>query len=293
MMKKLTLILFAIAGTVLLHSQKATDQASIQLEIPTGTEVFHIHNIYGPVEVTGTNSNVITINYKRTLKASTNSRLERDKKAIVLDTTFLDGNLIAFINAPDRKLKINEDGYAYYQGSWHNEDWTKKDILVSNTDYYFEIQVSVPSNMRVHASTHEEPITVKGMRSTLRVGNHHDDVKVMDQVGDVNAKTHHGSVEVRYTENPTGECSYKTHHGDLNVVYTGSLSADVALSSYHGEFYTDYDYSLQPIQVSQKRASKAKYVVKSKGTTVRFGSGGELQQFKTHHGDIYLKNQSK
>ncbi len=284
---KFTFVLFiSIAIICSCNAQTFTDQATYTVDVRK-IDKLRLHNIYGPVKVMGTSGNQAKITVSRKLHSASSQQLEDAKQKIYLDSIFVDNSLIFFVEAPDRKLKIDEDGFAYYQSDWDRER-NKNYLKIFDVKYEFSIEMQVPAQKDLHVSTHHEDLEVNGMNSNIVVQNHHDDLLVKNVGGNATVRNHHGDITVYYTKNPTQDCSYKTHHGTVKVHYKDPLSVDVAMKSYHGEFFTDFDWVANPVRVTESTSSKGTKYVMGKGTSVKIGSGGPEQVFKTHHGDIYL-----
>ena len=290
-MRTILTLVMVWAGYALLPAQQFSDQRTISVDV-SKVKVLRLHNLYGKVQVKATSGNTATIKAKRTLRSSSAQRLNEAKQEIYLDSILEDGNLIFFVEAPNRQLEIDENGRAHYRG-WGNDSWNNKKSKVFEVKFEFDIEMEVPAQTDLYVSTHEERLEVTGMNGNLMASNHHNSIKLTDIGGNASVNTHHGDIELSYSRNPTDDCSYKTHHGDIRIYYPNALSADVSLDSHHGDFYTDFEWKPKPIEVSSKKASKGTTYYVGKGTNVRIGSGGIEQNFKTHHGDIYLLTRSR
>ena len=275
----------------LLPAQQFSDNQTISVDL-SQVKVLRLHNLYGKVRVKATTGRTATIRARRLLRSSSTQRLNTAKQEVYLDSMLVEGNLIFFIEAPNWQFEIDENGDAHYDG-WGNKSGNDKKSKIFEVKFEFDIELEVPAQTDLYVSTHEEELEVTGMRGQLYAKNHHNSIKLTDIGGNATVKTHHGDIELSYSRNPTGDCSYKTHHGDIKIYYQQALSADVSLDSHHGEFYTDFDWKPKPVEVSRKAASKGTTYFVGKGTHVRIGSGGIQQNFKTHHGDIYLLTKSR
>ena len=272
-------------------AQQFSDNRTITVDV-SKVKTLRLHNLYGKVSVKATSGQKAILKVKRSLKSSSTQRLNAGKQEIYLDSVFDDGNLVFFIEAPNRQLEIDENGHAHYN-SWGNDSWKDKKSKVFEVKFEFDIEMEVPAQVDLYVSTHEKELEVTGMKGKLFASNHHNSVKLTDIGGNASVYTHHGNIELSYTRNPTEDCTYKTHHGDIRVYYRNALSADVYLDSHHGDFYTDFEWNAKPIEVSSKAKSEGTTYYVGKGTNVRIGTGGVGQNFKTHHGDIYLLNKSR
>jgi len=266
--------------------QQFKDRSSFTVDV-SQLDRFHLYNRRGAVTVKAVSGNTATVQVVRSLKAKSQQRLDEAKEEIYMDSIIRNGEVFFFIEHPTLKLRFDDEGHAQYRSkddSW----WNDSDR--NHVKAEFTVILEIPAQTDLSVMNHEHPLKISGMQGDLKAGNHHDGVLVENQGGSADVHSHHGDVEVFYTKNPTRECKYDTHHGDIRVHYQAGLSADASLYSYHGDFYTEFDWSVMPMTVSEnKRGKGAKYQISGKnGTNIRIGAGGSKQKFRTHHGDIYL-----
>ncbi len=289
-MKRLLLNLACLLTLSSCIGQEFNDRSEFTINA-SGMERFQLYNRWGAVTVKATSGNTIKMSVKRHLEAKKSTRLEEAKKTIYMDSMMVDGELVFFIEHPFLKLQFDEErGFASYENSQWKDGWNWKDD--DNVHAEFAVTLEIPARMDLVVVNHDDPLKVDGMQGDLIARNHHDGVWVKNQGGNADAHSHHGDVEVFYTKNPTKECVYDTHHGDIKIHFQPGLSADASLSSRHGDFFTEMDWSILPVKVqAQKNNEGTKYKVKASGqTSVKIGSGGPMQRFKTYHGDVYLLN---
>ncbi len=281
-----TILCFILTlGVSILSAQTHEDKASMNFNA-NDYEMLRLHNYKGEVNISAHNSPRIEVNAVRTLTAKSSSKLEKAKEDVFLDSTVIDGELVLFINAPDRKLEINEDGQAYYN-SWGWDDWNKSDIKKYDTKYEFTIEIKMPASMDLYASNHHEDLTIKGINGKLIAKNHHSSVYVSTGSTEITAKTHHGDVTVDHTSSNVMKGNYKTHHGDIKTSFP-ALSAKVELTSHHGSLYTDFDYDYTSTVAKKSQNGKMTKYRSKGGSNIQIGSGkGELY-YKTHHGDSII-----
>ncbi len=270
--------------------QKKADQQTFDVAA-SPLSGLHIHNMYGAVKVVATSSNTLTVHVERTLEAKSASRLAQAEQEIYFDTMWVDNELYFYMNHPDLKLKVEENGRGHYTNC-DDYNWNKPSLSRNEVEYEFVLTLEVPAETDLFVSTHQGELTVDGMKGKLSAGNHHSSITISNQAGSTSAHTHHGDITLTLLKNPTEEEYFHTHHGDIKVIYATSLAADVSLTSRHGEFYTDFDWELLPPKISENNDNnETKYVVSSRGTHVKIGNGGPLQTFDTYHGDIFLLRQ--
>jgi hypothetical protein len=249
-------------------------------------DMLNLHNYKGEVTITAHNQSTIEVKAVRKLTATSSAKLEKAKQEVFLDSTVIDGTLIVFVNAPDRKLEINEDGQAYYNSNeWGN--WNKKNMKKYDTRYEFILEVKMPASMDLYASNHHSLLDVRGVNGKLIAKSHHKSVYVETGSTDVSVKSHHGDVTVNHTSGNVLKGNFKTHHGDIKTSFP-DLSARVEMTSHHGSLYTDFDYDYTASQAKNSgNGKKTKYKSKG-GASIQIGSGKAELYYKTHHGDSII-----
>lgn len=284
-------LLLSIACLATLGScigQEFKDRSSFEVDV-SQLDRFHLYNRRGAVTVKAVSGNTAKMEVTRRLKAKSSAKLEAAKQDIYIKEMTHGNEVIFYVEHPDMKLEFDEEGkYAWYNHKDRNGwGWNDDDDRV---EVEFTIVLEIPARTNLVVVNHEHPLKVNGMQGDLIARNHHDGVLVEGQGGNADVHSHHGDVEVFYTKNPTRECKYDTHHGDIRVHYQNGLAANASLYSYHGEFFTEFDWTMQPLAVSNESGGRgAKYKIAGKnGTTVKIGTGGPMQGFKTHHGDVFL-----
>lgn len=289
-MKGLILSLACLVTLTSCMGQNFKDRSTFAVDV-SQLDRFHLYNRRGAVTVKATGGNTATLEVTRSLKAKSSAKLEEAKKNIYVDSMMMDGELVFFIQHPDRRLEYDEErGFAWYNQRDRDWNWDRNDD--DDLRVEFTMTLNIPARTKLVVVNHEHPLKVDGMQADLIARNHHDGVLVENQGGNASVHSHHGDVEVFYTKNPTADCVYDTHHGDIRVHYKEGLSAEASMYSYHGDFFSEFDWSLMPITAAKSGERKGtRYKVKGQGgTNVKIGSGGPLQRFKTHHGDVYLLN---
>ncbi|NNF35685.1 MAG: hypothetical protein HKN68_16375 [Saprospiraceae bacterium] len=272
-------------GVSFLSAQTLEDQTSMTFNA-NNYEMLNLHNYKGEVTITAHNQSTIEVKAVRKLSAKSSAKLEKAKQEVFLDSTVIDGALIVFVNAPDRKLEINEDGQASYNSNeWSN--WNKSNIKKYDTKYEFILEVKMPASMDLYASNHHSMLDVRGINGKLTAKSHHKGVYVKTGSTDVTVKSHHGDVTVDHTSENVVIGNYKSHHGDIKTSFP-DLSARVEMTSHHGSLYTDfdYDYTSTPVKNSGN-GKKTKYKSKG-GASIQIGSGKAELYYKTHHGDSII-----
>lgn len=285
-MKKITLSTMLWASLLLcLNAQTFKDEKTYTFDV-ANLDLLRVHNKYGAVKVTGTNGNKAVLTVKRSIKSNNNKQLAEAKEKIYLDSTYLDGELMFFVQMPNYRLEIDENGRAHYQSD-HNS-WNNNQQSFYKNKFELTIELTVPKATQLYISTHHKDLFIQDINADVLAQNHHGHIRLASIGGNVQAHTHHGKIEVGLTKVPTRDAYFDTHHGNISVTFPQNLAAEVALSTRHGQFYTDFDYKEKsmPLKISNgKKGTKYKI---GGGTGISIGNGGPKLTFETYHGSIYL-----
>jgi len=268
-----------------LNAQTSNDEKTFTFDV-SQLDLLRIHNKYGTVKVTGTNSNKAVLTVKRRLKSNNNKRLAAAREEIFLDSTSFDGELMFFVQMPNYRLRIDENGRANYQNN--QDSWNNHQKVFFESSVEMTIELKVPKSTQLYISTHKKDLYIQDINADVLAQNHHGDIKLASIGGNVQAHTHHGTIEVGLTKPPTRDAYFDTHHGNISVTFPQNLSAEVQLSTRHGQFYTDFDYKEKSLPLKINNGKKGTKYKVGGGTGISIGNGGPKLTFETYHGSIYL-----
>ncbi len=275
--------LFSFQASV---AQTLNDHSTESFDL-NGISTVYIVNHYGDVKVEASSASIGTISVDRTLRSSSEERLEALKDSIILDSMHIGQKLYFFIRDRELNFKIDPEGEPYYdrRWSWYREN--KKDRI--EVEHQFDLKVQLPSHITVYAQTHRQNVQIEGMEGEVTAKNHQGDITLTGLTSDVRAQTHHGDITLHFARHPQEKVVASTHHGDIRIEVQKGLSADVALQTHHGELYTDQSYEVIPAiaLVDASDDPSLKYRIKS-GTNIRVGSGKIKMHLNTYHGNVYL-----
>jgi hypothetical protein len=285
-MKIIAFISILCLGIFPSQDKKRSENQEITFNVQNFDKV-RIHNYRGDVKIQASTGSTMQIDIVKNVWGKTDNSINKGFEEVKLDSTIVDGEFIIFINTPYKHFKIDNNGNSYYQSEdWEN--WNKKKIKEPEYKFEFQMTIKLPADKMLYAATHWEDMEVKGMNSNLTVKNHHGDIDVVTNSDNLVIETHHGDIKVENASRNVANGVFKTHHGDINTSFP-TLSAAVFMDTYHGDLYTDFDYSLEPTLINtSKKKNKAKYSYKAK-TKIKIGNGAGNLTYKTHHGDIYIK----
>jgi hypothetical protein len=283
-MKSHLLLIFLIIYQVA-QSQELSDNSTIEM-VSDQFKKIHLHNYRGKVEVNGSKENKIILEISRSLKSASTERLEAVKDSIYFDSMFVDGHLYLFIQDPERRFLIDENGRGTYNSYNVRGSIPHQDIF--GVKYDFDLKLTIPSRLALDVSNHEKDINVRNFEGPIWIQNHHDGIFVKGAANNVKAESHHGDIEIEFKTNPLQLVEAETHHGDIRVSFQSPLSAEVSLASRHGAFFTDFDWQPLPIKVSQENTENGTRYKIGQATRIRIGAGDAQMNFQTYHGDVYI-----
>ncbi|MGB6867250.1 MAG: hypothetical protein WBE11_16325, partial [Candidatus Aminicenantaceae bacterium] len=108
------------------------------------------------------------------------------------------------------------------------------------------------------------------------------------------AHTYNGEVTVSFKQiTPDKPMSFSTWNGDVDVTFPAMVKADVRMKSEMGDVYSDFDIQLKQAPqkaVEDERKEGGGYKISfEKAVYGSINGGGPEFQFKTYHGDIFIR----
>jgi hypothetical protein len=281
-MKKILPVLFVsvLLGTLFLQGEnfrverKGEINKTLHFQDPSKENDLQVDNIFGSIAVTGYDGKDVKLLAHKTIKARTESRIQKAEEEVKLDITE-EGNVIdIYVDGPFRNQHKN-------RGSWNDPGY--------EVHYDFEIKVPLKTNIYLKTATGGD-IQVSNIEGEFEVRHANGKIVMHDIVGFGTARTANGDVKVRFAKNPDSDCSFKTVNGDVDVTFLKNLSADFRLKTRFGDAYSDFPVSHLPVQsTATEKRKNGKYVYRSNSTVgVRIGSGGPQIAMDTLNGDILI-----
>ena len=236
-------------------------------------KILEIDNVFGSIEVTGTQGNQVQLVVNKTLSAESKDRMEAAKKEVTLDITDQPDFLKLYVNGPFRcncsdgcEGKHGDSGYA-----------VKMDF-----------QLQVPRNIEVKLRTvNFGHVHVQDVTGDFSVHNVNGSIEMLNVAGSGTAKTVNGPVKVTFRENPREKSDFATINGNVELYFAHGLAGDFRFKTMNGHVYSDFEMtSLQPQPVSAEQHG-TKFVYRSdRYTGGRIGSGGPEIKAENLNGDI-------
>ena len=254
----------------------ASDRIEQSFQLPAGGGKVVVDDIAGNVTVRAVDGDVVRIVARQLVHATSDANLDVGREEMALRLSQHGDTVIAFVDAPFR----DDDGSL--QGPWGE--------LPYRVLYDFEVEV--PRRAAVDVKTVlEGDVELHGTDGPFEVRNVNGDVLVKNVGGAGSAKTVNGELEVSFRRNPAGDCTFSNVNGDVDVTFRQGLAADVRFRTMNGEGWSDFAYTVVPVQptVSENRRD-GRFVIKSDWAQgIRIGAGGPQLSFATINGDVLIR----
>lgn len=296
MKKHITGVAYILAGMVLLLATlpaRAADKRSAAYKVqetevirntypvPAGVERgVEVDNIFGSVEVVGTNTEQVQLVVTKTIYAETDTKLAAAKKEVTLDVKNDGETLVFFVNGPFR-CNCN-DGCG---GRWGRDPG----YMVK-----MDFRLEVPQRMRYKVKTvNDGHIKIQGVAGDFIVRNVNGSITMTDVAGSGSATAVNGPVKVTFRENPKTDSEFKSINGNVELAFARSLSADFRFKTMNGGIYTDFPMTGLPQQAVAPERKNGRFVYRSdRFTGGRVGSGGPEIKIENLNGDIRVLERS-
>jgi len=120
----------------------------------------------------------------------------------------------------------------------NGEDINVNPVSVANQP---KLSIKLPRNIRIsfanNSNIYQDTLTIKGLKTEIDVSVAGNDVILIDNVGPMNIKTLHGSVDASFPSDLKGPISIISVHGHVDVAVPASVKANVEAVSSYGKIY--------------------------------------------------------
>ena len=233
-----------------------------------------IDNVWGSIEVVGTNSDQVQLTVNKATRAESKDKLEQARKEVTLDITEQQGLLKLYVNGPFRCHCDDGCGHREFEG------------YVVKMDF----QLRVPRDIDIKVKTVSEGrVVVRDINGSFLVRNVNGDVEMSNIAGSGTARTVNGPVKVAFRQNPQEASDFRTINGNVELRFTQGLAADFRFKTFNGSIYSDFPVTALPVRAVQEEHRGAKVVFHAdRYTGVRVSSGGPEIKVENLNGDIRI-----
>lgn len=241
-----------------------------------------VDNVFGPIRVTAHDQAVVDMTATETIRARTQSDLERARSEVGLRTEHDEGEVAFLARQVDDDCSCDCDCPGYHWQGYRGQGYVVE----------YDIELRVPYDASIDLSTvNGGEIVVDGVHGDFQVANVNGPVRLSGLRGTGRATTVNGRIDATFERAPAGETSFKTVNGRIEVAYPTDLSADLAFKTMRGEVWTDFEAEPLPLSpVSERTADGDRLVIRTeRRSVVRVASGGSTHSFETLNGDIHVR----
>jgi hypothetical protein len=236
-------------------------------------KILEVDNVFGSIEVSGTQGNQVQLIVNKTIFAESKDRLEAAKKEVTLDITDQPDFLKLYVNGPFR-CNCN-DGC---EGNHGDRGYRVK----------MDFQLQVPRNIEVKLKTvNSGHIHVQDVTGNFSVRNVNGGIEMQNMAGSGVAKTVNGPVKVTFRENPREQSDFGTINGNVELYFVRGLAGDFRFKTMNGHVFSDFEMTSLPAQPVSAEQHGGKFVFRSdRYTGGRIGAGGPEIKAENLNGDI-------
>ncbi|HET8923988.1 MAG TPA: hypothetical protein VFN26_13450 [Candidatus Acidoferrum sp.] len=233
-----------------------------------------IDNVWGSIEVVGTNSDQAQLMVKKSVRAESREKLEQARKEVTLDIAEQAGSLKFYVNGPFRCHCDDGCGHREFEG------------YIVKMDF----QLQVPRDIDIKLQTvNEGRVLVGDINGNFVVRNVNGDVEMDNVAGSGTVHTVNGPVKVSFRGNPHENSDFRTVNGPVELRFAKSLAADFRFKTFNGSIYSDFPVTALPVRAIQEEHHGGKVVFHAdRYTGVRVNSGGPEIKVETLNGEIRI-----
>lgn len=264
--------------------EKEDIRKTLKFAEPSGTKTFEIDNVFGSIEVTGSNGSDIELVARKTIKAISPEELQKAKQEVTLDVSQEKNDVCVYVDGPFRCQRNSLDRSS-------SEGRKRRSWREPGYQVHYDFKVIVPRKCTLYLKTVTEgEIIVENVEGELEIRNVNGGVEMTNVAGPVKAQTVNGDVKVLFSRAPSAACLFKTINGRLDLFFPDNLKADFRLKTFNGEIYTDFPVTYLPSLPPTQERKDGKFIYKSDrfhGVQVG-GNGGPKIKMDTFNGDIFI-----
>jgi hypothetical protein len=175
------------------------------------------------------------------------------------------------------------------------EEENVMEIDVSSMKQTVDLTLQVPFNTSLEIGSYNNgEVSIENITGEIEADNYNGPVTLRGISGSAVAHTYNGVVTVVFTQiDPDKPMSFSTWNGDVDVTFPAMVKATVKMKSEMGDVYSDFDIQVEQAPkkaVEDHREEGGGYKISfEKAIYGSINGGGPEYQFKTYHGDIYIR----
>jgi DUF4097 and DUF4098 domain-containing protein YvlB len=280
--------MLVVGFSVLNYAQDPpVDRAEVPLTDPSKQASVNVKVNHGDITVTGYNGKTIMVEakvdkdyreskYLDKVKEKLKEKLKEMKKGKPKKTEGM------------HMIKNNSTGLSI------EEENNVVDIKVSSFSKKVDVNIKVPYKSSLKVKGYQAGnIKVENVNGELEVAHYNGPITLNNVSGTVVANTYNGELTVSFDRvNLNKPMSFSTFNGDIDVTFPKNAKFSLKMKSDQGEIYSDFKLEMRSAPSPGKKSTRkdGKYVIKfDKSLYGLLNGGGEEVQFKTYHGDIYIR----
>ena len=255
--------LVAALATPALAQQRSAD-FRWQGVIAAGGEV-NLHNINGDISVVpSTTGRVEVIG----IKEGNSAYFDRIKVQVQPTSR----GIAVCVMMEDQDAYCDDRGYHSNSRGDRDDDRWSRNLSIA-------LEVAVPTNLMVSASSVSGDVSVSGAEGDLRANSVSGDIRLDKlRVSSVNANTVSGDVVVRVDQfTGRGDLKFNTVSGDVTIEVPKNFDADLSMGTVSGKVDSDFQMVIGGNRMDRRNLNG------------RIGSGGRRLDLNTVSGDVRIK----
>jgi DUF4097 and DUF4098 domain-containing protein YvlB len=169
------------------------------------------------------------------------------------------------------------------------------EIDVASMKQTVDLTLQVPFNTSMEIGSYNNgEVLIENITGEIEANNYNGKITLKGISGSVVAHTYNGAVTVVFKQvDPDKAMSFSTWNGDVDVTFPAMVKANVKMKSEMGDVYSDFDIQVEQTPkkvVEDERKEGGGYRISfEKAIYGSINGGGQEYQFKTYHGDIFIR----
>lgn len=268
------IVFLFLAGTLAFTQEGKTDRATVPFSDPSKPGFIEASVYNGSVIIRGYEGKEVIIEAKLREKLVSEEKEEEENE-----------------KARGMKRILGSTG----TGLEVEEEENVMDISVSSMKQTVDLTIQVPFNTSMEVGSYNNgEVQIENVTGEIEANNYNGKVTLRGISGSVVAHTYNGEVTVSFKQiTPDKPMSFSTWNGDVDVTFPAMVKADVRMKSEMGDVYSDFDIQVKQAPqkaVEDEREEGGGYKISfEKAVYGSINGGGPEFQFKTYHGDIFIR----